>query len=162
MTPSVVTSVGSCVLATSDSVLGDEMVVGTDVDRVDTESDKECLVISDCMLALAVVVNTTAVRTDVDRAVDAAGDCVVIGDNVVGWLLVELSVVTAAVVGDVGNIAVEDVVAVVADLVVTADTVVTIEVVALADVVADKDVGVCVVERVALDSHTYRYKDEHP
>ena len=47
MTPSVSTSVGSCVLATFDSVLGDETVVGTDVDRVDTESDKECLVISD-------------------------------------------------------------------------------------------------------------------
>ena len=33
--------------------------------------------------------------------------------------------------------------------------------VAPADVVADKVVGVCVVESVALDSHTYGYKNEH-
>ena len=125
-----------------------ETVVGTDLDRVVTLTEEKRVKI-DCVLALAVVDNVAVGDTVLDIY------CVVICDDVVGILLVQLSVVAEAVVGDVAKIAVEgDGATVMADL----DLVFTASAGVHSDVVADKVVGVCVVERVRLYSHTYGYE----
>ena len=94
---SVEVVVGSCVL--TSTVLGRETVVGIDVDRVATDTDVE-MVVGNCVLPSAVVDNDTVVGADVD--------CVVIEADVVGFLVVERSVVAATVVDCAVDICTED------------------------------------------------------
>ena len=141
----------------SSAVVDNDTVVGVDVECNVTKVNVE--VVDNCSVLTSAVVVVTGVYCTIL-------DCVAIGNNVVGFLAVAVAVVTAAV-GDVADIAIGgEVATVMADLVVASYTVVTTNVVALVDVYgdvdADKVVEICVVEEVALDSHTYRYKDEHP